>query len=211
MKDTRLRLLKEREVSLVLDVGANAGQYATRLRADGYRGRIISFEPLGAPYARLEAFAADDPNWETRRIALGAAAARKTINVSENSYSSSLLPICDVTVTAAPDARYVEEEEVEVVTLDSLDIPARRNFLKIDVQGYELQVLRGANESLQRVLAVELELSLVPLYAGQALAPEICAFLREHGFVPLALEPEFSDPTTGELLQVNGLFVRPSV
>ena len=80
--------------------------------------------------------------------------------------------------------------------------------MKIDVQGYEPQVLQGGTRFLRDVLAVELELSLVPLYEGQELAADVCARLRRHALVPVAFETEFVHPLTGEILQLNALFRR---
>jgi FkbM family methyltransferase len=208
MKDVRLRLLRERKVEVVLDVGANAGQYAGRLRDDGYEGVIVSFEPLAEAYERLESASADDPTWHTMRVALAAEPGTATIHVSANSYSSSFLPIEDRHVHAAPDAAYVGTELVDVVTLDRLALPPGVTMLKMDVQGTEPSVLRGARELLSRVVAVEAELSLVPIYEGQDLAPTVCQQLRDAGFVPVAFDIAFTEPTTGEILCVDGLFAR---
>ncbi len=208
MKDVRLRLLNEIGVSLVIDVGANAGQYAAGLRKDGYRGQIISFEPMQDAYTSLQRAAAGDPCWQTQQLGLAETCGRATLNVSANSYSSSLLTISSTCVDAAPDAAFVRAEEVDVATLDSLDVPGSPILLKIDVQGYEARVLRGARRLLSRVALVELELSLVPLYDSQELASAMCALLRELAFVPVAFDVAFSHPRTGEILQLDGLFRR---
>jgi FkbM family methyltransferase len=211
MQAARLDLIGELGVSLVLDVGANAGQYASRLRTDGYTGEIISFEPLHDAFARLEDTASDDPRWQARRLGLTERNGRAELNVSANSYSSSLLPISEMCIEAAPDAAFIRTEEVEMATLDSLDLPDRPTLLKIDVQGYEPQVIRGARRLLSRVVLLELELSLVSLYEGQELAPEVCELVRETGFVPVALDVAFSHPVTREILQLDVLFRRVSV
>lgn len=208
MRDARLRLLREREVEIVFDVGANAGQYASRLREDGYEGVIVSFEPLAEAYERLEGAAAADPKWHTMRVALAEEPGTATIHVSANSYSTSFLPITGRCVDAAPGAAYVGTELVDVATLDLLALPPGAAMLKIDVQGTEPSVLRGAREFLRQVEAVEAELSLVPLYKGQDLAPAVCQLLRNEGFVPVALDVAFADPTTGEILCLDGLFAR---
>ena len=209
VEDARRTLLRECEIGLVLDVGANSGQYATRLRSDGYSGKIISFEPLPDAYVELAAAAADDPLWETRELALGAEAGRAVLNVSENSYSSSFLPITPTAEAAAPEAAYVGAREVERTTLNSIDIPMHEPvLLKIDVQGVEPDVIRGGSRVLPRIAAVEAELSLVPLYEGQQLAHGVCMLLREFGFVPVALQSAFADPRSGEILQLDGLFRR---
>ena len=99
-----------------------------------------------------------------------------------------------------------------MVTLDSMRLigDAGRAMLKMDTQGTELQVLAGASRSLSQVYIIETEMELVPLYVGQPLATDVCAVLRDAGFVPVALDVAFADPTTGELLALDGLFRRAS-
>jgi FkbM family methyltransferase len=208
----RVRLLASRGVNLVLDVGGNIGQYALRTRSAGYRGRIVSFEPLRSAYAELSARTATDPEWDCRRQALGSSPGEAEIHVSQNSYSSSLLEIEDRHLESAPESAYVGSESVSVVGLDEIwdDVvrPGERPYLKLDVQGFELEVLRGAERSLSKVIGVESELSLVPLYEGAPLHREVIDHLEAAGFRLAGLEPEFFDPETAELLQVQGIFVR---
>jgi FkbM family methyltransferase len=208
-KDTRQEVIRECGIRVVLDVGANAGQYAKRLREDGYDGRIISFEPIREVHAALAAAAARDPLWETRNLALGAESGRAVLNISENTYSSSFFPIADIHVDAAGDAAFIGTEEVDRARLDALDIPTDEPILlKMDVQGYEPEVIRGAGLLLGRVAAVEAEMSLVPIYHGQELAPEVCRLLRRKSFVPVALDNAFWHPRTREILAIDGLFRR---
>jgi FkbM family methyltransferase len=204
--DVRLRFLSG--TARVLDVGANEGQYARRLRADGYQGELVSFEASLAAHTRLEQTASADPAWHTVRAALADRTGSATLNVSANSHSSSLLSISTVHTDAAPDAAYVATETVELTTLDTLELSPTPTYLKIDVQGYEPQVLRGADRLLEHVIAIELEMSLVPLYDGQDLAAGVCVMLRDRGFVPVAFQTAFTHPKTGEILAVDGLFAR---
>lgn len=208
----RARLLRNLGVTVVLDVGANVGQYAAGLRAAGYAGRIVSFEPLAGSYEQLAGQASRDPLWETRRVALGAEPFRGEINVSANTESSSLMPMADAHAAAAPQSAYVGREQVEVVPLDQvrgeLLSGDDRVWLKADVQGYELSVLAGAAATLSQVHAMELELSLVRLYQGAPLVEEVIARARELGFVLVAVEDVFNDPRTGHTLQYAGTFVR---
>ena len=199
-------------IDVVLDVGANAGQYATHLRATGYQGRIVSFEPLTSAYKTLAAAAAHDPKWTTCNCALGSEDGTSEIHLSSNSWSSSLLDILPEHTRAAPDSRYVAKEVITVKTLDSLfdeHVSAgEKVFLKIDTQGYTKHVLNGANNSMSRISGVFVEMSLVPLYAGEPLIGEVISMLYEMGFVLRAIEPEFTDRKNSRLLQVNGLFAR---
>jgi FkbM family methyltransferase len=206
-------LLMTRRIDLVLDVGANAGQYAAELRELGYRGRVVSFEPLRAAHAALARAAAGDPLWTVApRTALGVHAGEVEMRVSENLVSSSVLNIMRVTVDAAPAARVVAAETAPVARLDAVGAPflegAARPLLKLDVQGYEAAVLEGASGILDRFEGVQLELSLTALYEGQPLAWQLNATLERHGFEAHALLAGFSDAETGRMLQVDGVYFR---
>ena len=208
---TREAMLKSGEISLVIDVGAHAGEYGSGLRNCGYRGQIVSFEPVGGQFDQLLKAAAGDAAWECRNRAAGAQRGTASINVSGNEgFSSSLLEMEEAHRQAVADSRYERTETVEIARLDDelADLPAspRSAYLKIDTQGFEHEVLAGARSALCACRAVELELSLTPLYEGQLLIGEMIEQMRNLGFAPTHLEPEFVDPHSGELLQVNGLF-----
>lgn len=208
----RAHLLRRFAPSVVLDVGANAGIYGRELRQVGYRGRIVSFEPLSTAYAALAAEAARDGAWEAVNTALGAAAGQAELNVAANSWSSSLRPMLDTHVSAAPDSRYVGRETVRVETLDAVfgrwAGPDGRVWLKIDTQGHERDVLAGAVESLPRIETVELEMSPVGLYEGEALFTEMFDWLVGRGFACVHLQPGLYDPADERLLSLDGYFHR---
>jgi FkbM family methyltransferase len=208
----RMRLLRDEGVDLVLDVGANAGQYARELRIGGYGGRIWSFEPLGWPYYELSRRAAGDAGWDVTQTALGDHDGWETMYVSADTQSSSVLEMTDRHTAALADSRPVASQRVRVTTLDAIAGEAvaasARPYLKVDVQGYEERVMAGAAAVLDRVRGLEIELSLVELYEGQALIGAMLSRLDELGFACVGLEPEFVDPSTGHVLQMDGLFVR---
>jgi FkbM family methyltransferase len=199
-------------IDLLIDVGANKGQYAMSRRANGYKGDIVSFEPLSAAHDRLIGLAKNDVNWRIAdRMALGDTSGEIEINLAGNSASSSILPMLDACLIAEPESRYVGKETVALRRLDDvldLKMLERRIFLKLDVQGFEAYVLNGAEQVLSIVLAVQLEMSLLPLYQGERLMPETQQFLRDKGFELWDLRPGFRDPATGRLLQVDGIFTR---
>jgi hypothetical protein len=159
-------------------------------------------------------------------MALGATTGQVEINIAANSFSSSILPMLDSHLAAAPNSAYLQKEKVPlrrlddilnellVDNLDNLDdeqaagAPNRRIFLKLDVQGYESQVLAGAPQLLQHTLAVQLEMSLLPLYEGETLMPQMHAAMAAKGFDLWDLEPSFRDPNTGRLLQIDAIFTR---
>jgi FkbM family methyltransferase len=201
-------LLEEEQIDLVLDVGAGDGGWARGLRERGYAGRIVSFEPLPESFAALDP--GRDGGWDAHRVALGARAGRRELQVSANRVSSSLLPMAELHLRAAPESAVTGAIEVEVARLDDLDVvrPADRVYLKIDVQGTELDVLQGATASLASVRLLEAELSTVTLYEGQPLIGEVIQHVQREGFDLIALERAFRDRETGDVLQVNGLFRR---
>lgn len=212
--DLRLvRMLAANRVDLVLDVGANSGGYAKSLREAGYRGRILSFEPLSSAHALLTTAAGGARDWAVApRMALGDRDGDVSINIAGNSASSSLLPMTVQHETALPESAYVGSETVQVRRLDGVRHPfldaAAAPFLKIDTQGYESQVLAGASGSLPRLVGVQLEMSLRQLYQGQSLWKEVIASLEAAGFELWALVPGFFDPATGRMLQCDGIFFR---
>lgn len=215
--DLRLvKMLATNGVDIVLDVGANTGGYATALREAGYRGNILSFEPLSSAHSLLALAARSDPNWVVApRMALGEREANVTINIAGNSTSSSLLPMTDQHRSAAPESAYVGMESVSVWRLDAVRHPlldsAASPFLKIDTQGYETQVLAGAAGILPKIVGVQVELSLRHLYQGQSLWLEVIASLETAGLELWALVPGFFEPETGRMLQCDGIFFRASV
>ena len=201
-------------IDLVIDIGANEGQFAKELRAGGYSGRIVSFEPLSAAHGRLLQVSDGDTAWHVHpRCALGDRLGEIELNISGNSVSSSILPMLTSHSNAAPESAYLGHESAPLITLDSVAPPylegAQAPFLKIDTQGYEWHVLDGARATLPRVSGIQMELSLVPLYEGQRLWRECIERLETAGFVLWALQPVFIDLTNGRTLQWDGLFFRP--
>lgn len=200
-------------VDLVLDVGANTGQFGAGLRSFGYRGRIVSFEPLSAAHERLTARAAGDAAWQVHpRGAIGAEDGTIEINIAGNSFSSSVLPMLDAHADAAKGSAYVGSEQAPIARLDTI-APAylagsRSPFLKIDTQGFEAHVLNGAAAVLPRVRGVLCELSLVPLYEGQPLWHEMLTRFEAAGFTLWALQPGFTDPRHGRTLQTDAILFR---
>jgi len=210
----RAELIAERAIDAVVDVGANEGLFAKRLRDEGFTGRIVSFEPLSSAFVLLALASAPDPKWECLRLALGATTGEATLNVAGNLASSSFLPMDRELTEAEPRLAYVGREECSLSTLDILapDLfqPEERLYLKLDVQGFELEVLRGAEATLEHVVVLDVELSQTQLYEGAPLMDEVVAYLAERDYVLLATEPAYVHPRTGETVQLNGLFVRNS-
>jgi len=209
------KLLDHYGINCVVDVGANDGGFGTAVRHCGYTGRILSFEPLQEPFKALRQKAISDGNWETFQCAVGDASAEVTMNVSGNKgRSSSVLPMLEAHIDAAPQARYVGTETIRQERLDAL-LPrfgltsSSRTFLKVDVQGYERAVLDGASGLFAdgSIIGLQLELSLVPLYDGAMTFREGLERANNLGMTLMRLDPMFDDPTSGQTLQVDAVFI----
>ena len=204
-------LLRQENINLILDIGANVGQFVRSVRRTGYKERILSFEPQSTAHAQLVSLARRDPKWTIAdRTALGDVPGVVAMHTAGNSLSSSILPMLPTHSAAAPDSSYVGTESVPVKRLDDLIslTTQDRVLLKIDVQGYEMPVLDGAPRILASCRALIVEMSLVPLYEGQILAKQLWGFLDKAGFEVWSFEPGFRSPDSGCLLQMDGFFVR---
>lgn len=165
----------------VIDVGASRGQFALFAASRFPEARIISFEPLPGPRAKLEE--ALGGRAEVIPLALGSESGSTTMHVSRRDDSSSILEIGEAQTRNFPGTEAVGEQRVEIDTLDDAlpGPPERPCLLKIDVQGLELEVLKGATETLRRVDEALIECSFVRLYEGQALADEVIALALHAG------------------------------
>ncbi len=209
----RILLLKHFTIDTVYDLGANVGQYAQEIIEAGFSGKVISVEPLRAAHEQLSKASQGNSNWIIApRCAVGAEMGSVEIHVSKNTVSSSILPVLPAHTDGAPDSITVGKEEVPLFTLDhliSLYPGGKKVFVKIDVQGYEQEVLKGASNSLAQLSGLEIEMSVKPLYADQQwMFEDILLYMREHGFALKSLAPAFTHPQKGEVLQYNGIFFR---
>lgn len=207
----RQSLIEDNGVGTVLDIGAHAGEFGESLRHHGYRGRIVSFEPVATQFERLRRVADADPAWSCRKVAVGDRTGEVEIHISGNDgFSSSIREMDARHEEADPASSYVGSETVEISTLDdeqAQSSDAAPFFLKVDTQGFESEVLAGGSKTLGRCAMVELELGLVELYSGQALFDELVSLMVAKGFVLNDIEPGFRDERSGQLLQVDALFV----
>ena len=206
--------LESHQVDVVLDVGANSGQYATGLRRAAFKGRIVSFEPLSGPFSLLERKASKDPLWDCRQCGLGDFDGTISINVAGNAgASSSVLPMLKSHQDAFPPANYIGTEDVLIRPLDSVAPeflrPTDVAFLKLDVQGFEKQVIAGGKSTVNdRCIGMQLELSFLPLYEGDMLIHEALDLVYSLGYTLTGLLPGFTDIRNGRLLQADGIFFR---
>lgn len=210
----RVKFLKDQNISLVLDVGANEGQYAQSIRKLGYDNLIISFEPVQKIFNLLNQKAKTDPQWHTFNLAIGDFDGDTEINISEFSQVSSIL-----SATGLAGTEYwkgTHKQKVKVCQLDSLidelGIDNHRILLKIDTQGFEDKVLKGCQSLLNKnVILLEVELSIRQFYSEEKLFPEMYMYIRNLGFELVSMSPVHVDSTRGYVLQYDCIFMKNSI
>ena len=207
-------VLDKYRVNLVLDVGANRGQYAKRLRRAGYRGRIASFEPVPDVFERLRQAAAGDPRWSVHPYALGREDTVTSMHVVPGTLSSVLAP-SDFGAERYAQLRAPAAQRVEVRRLDGLldeltaGLEDPRPYLKLDTQGYDVEVFQGAGERVRHFVAMQSELALMQIYEGMPRLPEALALYEASGFEVTALYPVSRETATARVLEFDCVMVRP--
>ena len=177
--------LFSRGVNLVLDVGANEGQYGRGIRDQGYRGRIHSFEPISGVFEKLNRRVASDRQWNVSNFALGAEVGTAEINVTQNTVYSSIKPQSQMISDFSKKSVILGIETVKVEKLDNLEFDQNDViFLKIDTQGFEREVLTGAKNMLSKCVGVQLELPSEHLYNNVWSFAEAVTFMDNLGFTP---------------------------
>ena len=208
-----VRVLEHHGIDLVFDIGANVGQYGRRLRRGGYTGRIVSFEPLSTAHAELQKEATGDSDWTVApRMAIGDSDVPVSINISAESDMSSVLDFTAEMADLLDSSAYVGSEVASQARLDAVlgkyAGTTDRIMLKIDTQGAEARVLNGARGVLSRLTAIQLELSIVPVYAGEEDYRAMIDRLDEWGFTPVLFIPGYFNRRTARLIGMDGVFVR---
>jgi FkbM family methyltransferase len=205
--------MKAHGIDTVIDIGANNGQTRDLLRAGGFEGDIISIEPLPGLQPVLQAGAARDPKWRVLEpLALGDKNEMCEINISEASDMSSILKASGELMAALPGTKVSQTARMPMKTLDTLyaelALAGRSVFIKMDAQGYEMNILRHGEQALAQAKGLQVEMSLFPLYEGETLYDEIIAFLKARGFCAhMLVETNFSR-RLGRQLQVDGIFYK---
>jgi len=180
------RLLADLGVECVLDVGGHYGEYARLLRTIGYQGRIVSFEPIRANYDRMVTAMRFDGCWTGLPIALGDEPGELPINVTVASDLSSFLAPSAASRALGFPSRVLRTEMVKVERLDDmlprLGLETGRLYLKLDTQGFDGAVLRGATRALELVVGLQTEVAVTPLYDGMTLFPASIQPLLDLGY-----------------------------
>lgn len=211
-------LIARYDIDVVVDVGANFGQFRDTLRNEvGFEGPIVSFEPVTKFRTKLEARRHSDPSWYVEPYALGSARGKAVIHVMASPGLSSIKePVFGAmrSLLPAPDkVRVDEDESIEVRPLDEIAAShpalrcARRALLKIDTQGFDVEVIRGAREFLKQTAAIQIELSVLPIYADTPSYQDVIAELHALGLDLSGMFPVTLDAQL-RVIEFDGVFVR---
>jgi FkbM family methyltransferase len=213
-----ISVLEKYRVNCVLDVGANRGQYGLLLRSLGYKGHIVSFEPVKSTFELLSAVSVRDAGWDVYNYALGSEDALKTIRVIKNSDLSSFLKpnaALDRMFVANGGGKIEKEETVSIKCFDAVfsgimeKVPGPVQFaLKMDTQGYDLEVFRGAAGTLEKIAVLQSEISNIPLYNE---APDLLTALNmysQKGFEITGIFPESRNMEDLRVIEFNVLMVQ---
>lgn len=209
LKLVKDKWLKNYGIRTVIDVGANNGWYAQRIRQLLPYAMIYSFEPLQLPYEKLVSKFENDDRFKAYNIACDTMKGSKSFFENKKSVSSSFLPMADLHKKSFPGSAEVNEIRVETDTLNNIfqstEI-ASKAMLKMDVQGYELNVLKGADILLSKIDLIYTEVSFRELYEGQPLINEITEFLMEKGFIISGIDHVDRSLIDGSSLQADVYF-----
>ena len=209
-----VRILEHGHIDLVLDIGANVGQYATALRQAGYTGRMVLFEPGSEAHRTLSIAARSDPLWEVAdRAALGDEDGTAVLHTFNRSDMNSLAPLRAVGNEAFPRLAAAGDEEVPVRRLDAVfdrHVHAgERVFAKLDTQGTEGAVLRGAEGVIDRIAGIQIELPIVALYDRTDGFFDLVGAITGRGFELAMITPISFSKRLNRQIEVDAVFMRP--
>jgi FkbM family methyltransferase len=200
--------INDRKIDVVLDVGANSGQFGQKLRGFGYTGVIVSYEPVSSAFKHLEGIAKSDDKWSVNNFAIGADSGQLDMNISANSKFSSPLSLRDNAQEFHGGIVTDRVESVPVWTLDHVATECDGNILiKIDTQGFERQVIEGGRKIVARSKGVLMELPIIALYKNSWRLSEAIEYMDSIGFVPTQIDPVNYHPVDRQaLVEIDCLF-----
>lgn len=201
-------ILKTINYSSVVDIGANKGQFSLVAKTVAPQTLILAFEPLSAPVSRFKCIFHNTQDINVYQFAISNSEGSSIIHVSQKEDSSSLLPIGKLQNQIFPGTKESHTETITTKCLDSvlteeqIIMPA---LLKLDVQGFELNALKGCESLLHRFEHIYVECSFVELYEGQSLAHEVIAMLQAKNFKLKGIYNTYYDKN-GIAIQADFLF-----
>lgn len=209
-------ILDAYKVNLVLDVGANTGEFAQTLRRTGYKGKIFSFEPISSVYEVLKEKASQDQNWDTYNLALGRQNGEQLIHISDMTHFSSFLNSNSFCAEEFGKVSIgIKDETVAVARLDKVlseaieNIDKMRIYLKMDTQGYDLEVFAGVGNLLPYIVALQSEVSVVPIYENMPHITDSISIFEKSGFILAGMYPVNTSSSTLEIIEFDCMMIKP--
>lgn len=213
-KSCLINVIHHYHVDLVIDAGANTGQFGKELRNNGYTGEIHSFEPVKATFQLLKESSENDLNWHVHHAALGAEKGEFEINVMDASDLCSFSTPSEFGKDRLKGFGSRGSEMVKVNTLDwflaEKDLTKRRMLLKMDTQGHDLEVMKGSIQSLGSIWALQSEISFKPLYNEMPSHLESLRKFDEYGYSVAGMYPVGKSEDLS-VIEMDCIFVRKSV
>jgi FkbM family methyltransferase len=209
--EDKFKWLQNMNINTVIDVGAHQGEFAAQIHQVLPNAKLYSFEPLRENFNELNSNLKNLPNFKSFKLAVGAHQGQMEMYCNNFSQSSSILKTSQLHKENFPFSAVDKLEKIEINTLDDIvkSMELEDNILlKIDVQGYEDQVIMGAKNCLNSIQVIIIETSFAPLYEGQPLFADIYQMLIEHGFVYSGSLEELKSPVDGIPLQQDSLFIK---
>lgn len=203
--------LQDSNIKTVLDVGANEGQFAKFIYTILPHSQIYSFEPLPRPFAKLEILKKEIPSLQCYQFAIGSTNGEMDMHSNEFSPSSSLLSMTELHSSTFPYTKNSVLQKVPIRTLDSLlsEMKLQKNILlKIDVQGFEMEVIKGSKELLEKASILIVETSFQELYKDQPLFYEVYKYLVDRNFIYHGNFDQMHSTINGEVLQSDAIFIK---
>lgn len=206
------RCIKKFQIDCFWDVGANIGQTGESIRKHGYTGNILSFEPQEEAYKKLLKNSFNDRKWKIyEKCGLGQNGFKK-INISKNSVSSSFLEMENLHIDKNPESKFIKKEEVKIISLSEVfnkeKNSFKKNFLKIDTQGYEKEVLDSGENILDNFIGISCEISVQPLYKNEAKFLDIINYLNTKGFEIYSVHNSYYEIDYGQTFSVDIVFIK---
>ncbi len=195
---------------LVIDVGGNKGQYGSMLREIGYRGRIVSFEPVAHVFRELEQISGEDPDWKICNAALGDQSGELEINVAAATDFSSFMDVSEYGMDAYSERfSTTKKEKVQVLRLDDIiddyvdDLNTARIHVKFDTQGFDHVAAEGAKHVLSRALSMQSEMAVQKIYENMPDYMESLQLFRSRGFEITGVYPVSRDRSSQILIEFD--------
>ena len=207
-----IQLLLRLNIDTLFDIGANVGQFASEMRSFGYKKAIVSFEPLDEAFKELKKKSSNDVRWTVCHSAVGNDDGEIEINVSRDSVCSSILEREKILDKTHPMSVFYKKEKVSICKIDSVIdkyIESNSNvFVKIDTQGFEKNVIDGAQNSISSIKGFIMELSFVSLYKSETLFMDMIPFMKSIGYELWQIIPVAFDNSNQRIVQANIVFVK---